>query len=1144
MADNTVLNLGTGGDIISSDVLTQINGSTTATGEKVQRVKAGFGKDGSLLDVDQHHRLPMDVPGNVIFNPTFDSGSIDITDTWIVNGTNPPSVFNGGLSIGIGGASSNSYLNSFGSFRAGAGSFLHYTAYVAIPALGALNFSTAFGIGTVGSLGTEKLAFASGVSFQVRDGNLFACMSQSTTAVSAVQITAITGVETNSHLYEIYTDGVSAYFYVDNSLVATTGPLGSNFTVLPTKFDWVVINAAASNASFTGSASTFIRTQTLTDTGHSAVQLTDGLLPWRKARVSAAGALSVAASPASNASAASSLTATDAVVAAPDGAGTIVSGASTAGSVNAIVIPDGYDSWTLMLKGYTSGTVYTEGSLNSTTGTDGDWIDLKCRRTGTAPGIESVTFALISNGVYRGNCAGFKYLRARLIGATGVTTLFSLSTAIGPVFLNSGIPTGGSIIGKVGIDQTTPGTTNAVSITNASLAVTGAFFQATQPVSAASLPLPAGAATEATLAARIPVNGQALMAASIPVVIASNQGALPVTGTFFQATQPVSLTVLPSLVAGSSIVGKFGIDQTTPGTTNNFTLSTPVGVAIGARSDGFLRVQVDPTTLLFDTFETLDTTNTWTIGGTVLPTSSSGNLSFGAGATASASSYASSKATFTPAASAYLQFSSLITLDAAASTGTNRFWGLGVFTTPTSTLPITNGVIFEVDAAAGVMMASVYSNSVRTQQVNLTKPTDGAVHRYAIYYKASKVYYEIDNVIVATTSFPNPGVSALMSVVGQANGATVTGTNTLSATLVGVGDTGRNAFKMADGLFPWRTVTIKQASAAAVATDNSLVVGFSPNSPLPTGSNIIGTVKIIGLGLASNTTNIVAATPANTPSVAADQAGNVTFTIKNTIAGTAYVGAPVFVFEQSDDGTSWGPLVVSKTDTQQSANTFTLGAGVANTSISFNSSLQGVNFVRVRCTTAPTTNGLTIVTLLGGLPFAPMSSVVQQPLTRFVQGTTGVSTQDLKDSGRVNVSITTYQAAGIITTEALFAAATFSSSRDGATATTGVQSTVASGKRFRIQSIVIEIKNTAAAAFTSKLALRYLAAGGTITNTSPILGVWDLGSNNAVAANYVGPVILVLPDGVELIPNSTFGFTNLSNAVTNLHTISLFGYEY
>lgn len=33
------------------------------------------------------------------------------------------------------------------------------------------------------------------------------------------------------------------------------------------------------------------------------------------------------------------------------------------------------------------------------------------------------------------------------------------------------------------------------------------------------------------------------MAASVPVVIASNQSAVPVSGTFWQTTQPVSGTV-------------------------------------------------------------------------------------------------------------------------------------------------------------------------------------------------------------------------------------------------------------------------------------------------------------------------------------------------------------------------------------------------------------------------------------------------------------------------------------------------------------------------------------------------------------------------------------------------------------------------
>lgn len=69
-----------------------------------------------------------------------------------------------------------------------------------------------------------------------------------------------------------------------------------------------------------------------------------------------------------------------------------------------------------------------------------------------------------------------------------------------------------------------------------------AFYKATtpadtQPVSATALPLPSGAATEATLSTRLtestyttrqPTPGQSTMAGSVPVVVASDQSALPV----------------------------------------------------------------------------------------------------------------------------------------------------------------------------------------------------------------------------------------------------------------------------------------------------------------------------------------------------------------------------------------------------------------------------------------------------------------------------------------------------------------------------------------------------------------------------------------------------------------------------------------
>jgi hypothetical protein len=154
--------------------------------------------------------------------------------------------------------------------------------------------------------------------------------------------------------------------------------------------------------------------------------------------------------------------------------------------------------------------------------------------------------------------------------------------------------------------------TQPVSIAS-SVAVTGSFWQTTQPVSIASLPaLSAGTAligsikiTDGTNTLTLDQNnndtsvpgewtlptenynmvfngtnwdrqrgtiaGGTLVQvsnASIPVTGTFWQATQPVSGTFYQATQPVSIATAPVLVAGSAVIGKVGIDQTTAGTTN------------------------------------------------------------------------------------------------------------------------------------------------------------------------------------------------------------------------------------------------------------------------------------------------------------------------------------------------------------------------------------------------------------------------------------------------------------------------------------------------------------------------------------------------------------------------------------------------
>lgn len=59
MADNTTTNAGSGGDTIATDDLTTLNGGVVS-GVKAQRVKVGYGVDGSLRDVSGGFPLPVD----------------------------------------------------------------------------------------------------------------------------------------------------------------------------------------------------------------------------------------------------------------------------------------------------------------------------------------------------------------------------------------------------------------------------------------------------------------------------------------------------------------------------------------------------------------------------------------------------------------------------------------------------------------------------------------------------------------------------------------------------------------------------------------------------------------------------------------------------------------------------------------------------------------------------------------------------------------------------------------------------------------------------------------------------------------------------------------------------------------------------
>lgn len=142
---------------------------------------------------------------------------------------------------------------------------------------------------------------------------------------------------------------------------------------------------------------------------------------------------------------------------------------------------------------------------------------------------------------------------------------------------------------------------------------------------------------------------------------------------------------------------------------------------------------------------------------------------------------------------------------------------------------------------------------------------------------------------------------------------------------------------------------------------------------------VSGGLSVKGALPAIQTLNVTAATPVTGTGLNVSEAGVVTFVIKNTIAATAFTGVPVVVFEQSDDNVSWAPLMVVNNANGAIGSTPVVATGAVNISQMFDASVEGVNWVRSRVTTAQTANGMTIITQPGGLAFTPVTSTIVPP---------------------------------------------------------------------------------------------------------------------------------------------------------------------
>ncbi len=229
----------------------------------------------------------------------------------------------------------------------------------------------------------------------------------------------------------------------------------------------------------------------------------------------------------------------------------------------------------IQLSGTWVGSIQLEGSLDN-------FVTLTNLSTTQSGGAAPSTNALTANGFYRVlGIVNHIQIRARCSaftsGTIAVTLRASSANGIQPVISTNAL----GFLATATIDQTTPGTTNKVSIgTDGTVAINAALPTGANTIGAisnTSFTANAGTnlntsalnleATQSAMSAKFPATlGQKAMAASMAVVLASDQASVPVAATLSAETTKVIGTV--NVAVGSNIIGKVGIDQTTPGTTN------------------------------------------------------------------------------------------------------------------------------------------------------------------------------------------------------------------------------------------------------------------------------------------------------------------------------------------------------------------------------------------------------------------------------------------------------------------------------------------------------------------------------------------------------------------------------------------------
>lgn len=584
------------------------------------------------------------------------------------------------------------------------------------------------------------------------------------------------------------------------------------------------------------------------------------------------------------------------------------------------------------------------------------------------------------------------------------------------------------------------------------VAVTGTFWQATQPVSVTSLPLPSGAATEATLATLNTASNFDTKTGSLTEAApASDTASSGLNGRLQRIAQRITslIGLLPSALTGSGnlkvSLQESNVTQTVTGTGGTFPITAAsLPLPSGAATELTLATLLTESNFngrVGATTETAPVTDTGTSG-------LNGRLQRIAE-----------------------RITTLInTLPNALSASGNLKVAVS------ESLPSGSAAIGKLAANDGVDIGDVTINNasiaVTGTFFQTTQPVSVAAGTTTIA-KAED----------AASANADVGVPAM--AVQKATPANTADTD------------GDYTFLQMSGGRLWCSTTIDAA--------------------LPGGTNAIGKL-VANSGVTIGAVEIAAAQTLGTVS---------------TVTNLAQLGGSAIAMNAGTRSAGTQRVTIATDDVVPAAQSGTWNIGTVTT-ITTVSTVTAVTAI---------TNALPVGANRIGLIRIVDSGDIDLTAAKGSQTNRFVGTQDAKDSGRSQVCIV-WEAGALGTSENTLGNFT-SATLAGAAVTAATNYTVSAGKKLRIQQVNLGL-TAAATPAANRVRVRIRQAASGIANTSPIIWEGVIAFQTTPAANGGNFMVYDIPEGLEVPAGQQITATWVAATATNPGTVdvSIIGYEY